>query len=133
MNGTPTIDRTPLAGWAVVQSNGLTLIGLVQLHERADEKMMALSPVFEMRATLTDKGPAHPIFPVYLLGIEGLFVPPGSIVIPCEQFTMKHREHLYRNVTKALEVQASMRAAEKTGLVLVKGDVKLPDPPRRPG
>lgn len=113
VHGVP--DRQPLAGWAIVQSNGLTLIGRVKVpafrdREPTFREAAILSPVFEFKPMLTDQGVIPLVTPVWLLGIKEFAVPQGAIVESVESFTLDQRAMLESFVHKAEAAQAQARS-----------------------
>ena len=118
-------DSGPLAGWAIVASNGLTLIGRVRrasVDNQGDHILGSnadmLSPVYELRPMLDpQRGIAHVVLPVWLLGVDSIEVPMGAIVHPCEEMTRQQRVHLLRAVQQAEQMTAAMHAQE-SGVVL---------------
>ena len=107
-------DTGPLAGWAIVQSNGMTLIGRLPLANGPVD----LSPVYELRPMLDpQRGIAHMVLPVWLLGVDSISIPSGAIVHPCEELSRSQRVHLHRAVQHGEQVSAAMRAQE-SGVVL---------------
>lgn len=121
----------PLAGWAIVQTNGLTLIGCVGRAKTTRKVLNAsgqtlgtqttdadvLSPVYELRVMMSDNGFGHMVLPVWMMGADSLEVPSGAIVHPCEDLSRQQRVHLLRGVQKAEQMRATMRA-EESGLTL---------------
>lgn len=105
LEGQWTPDEKPLAGWAIVQSNGLTLVGRV----RASGSAAVLSPVFEFKPMLTDHGVVPLVTPVWMLGIKEFAVPQGAIVESVESFTLEQRAMLESFVLKAEAAQAQAR------------------------
>lgn len=110
MNGVGN-GQAPLAGWAVVQSQGLTLIGRMHMSRPV------LAPVFELKALMGQHGMGHLVLPVWLLGIDEFAIPDGAIVEHCESFSIKAREHLWQEVQNGQCLIDQMRAAE-SGVVL---------------
>jgi hypothetical protein len=107
-------DTGPLAGWAIVQASGLTLIGRLPLANGPVD----LSPVYELRPMLDpQRGIAHMVLPVWLLGVDSISIPSGAIVHPCEELSRSQRVHLHRAVQQGEQVSAAMRAQE-SGVVL---------------
>ena len=97
-------DTGPLAGWVIVQAQGMTLIGRAQRR--------ALRPVFELKPVMSDRGIGHMVVPVWLLGVDELETPAGAIVHPCEELTRSQRVHLLKSVQQAEEMSATMRAQD---------------------
>jgi hypothetical protein len=114
-----TNGQGPLAGWQVVQAHGLTLIG------RKHTVRPALTPVYELRAMLGERGIGHMVLPVWLLGIREFEIPDGAIIEECSEFSASQREHLWGAVQRCEEMIAQMRAAE-SGIVLAGENTKLP-------
>ena len=124
-------DDGPLDGWAIVQSNGLTLIGKVvrsvpcQDHEK-------LSPVFEMKTNII-QGPrgenvaVHPCFPVWLLGVQQIDIPDGAIVVPVESLHATDRRGLAKFVEQAEEMMRGLRA-EQSGIKVARVMPPIPEP-----
>ena len=124
-------DDGPLAGWAIVQSNGLTLIGKVvrsvpcQDHEK-------LSPVFEMKTNIM-QGPrgenvaVHPCFPVWLLGVQEIDIPDGAIVVPVESLHKTDRRGLAKFVEQAEQMMRALRA-EQSGITVARTIPTVPEP-----
>ena len=111
MNGQ---DQLPLAGWAIVQSHGMTLIG------KRDKDV--LCPVYELKPTMgmTAQGLqiAHVAVPVWLLGLRELLLPEDVVAVATESFSPRQRRDLLKAVQQADELQKQMRAQD-SGLVLV--------------
>jgi hypothetical protein len=115
-------DKGPLAGWAIVQSNGLTLVGKMNVGPtvlrvrgvvagRSDSDVhtpRTLSPVFEMKPNIAQaRGGAnvaiHPCFPVWLLDVQEIEIPDGAIVVPVESLHKMDREGLASFVEKMMQ------------------------------
>lgn len=99
-------DTGPLAGWVIVQAQGMTLIG------RSWSAHKVLRPVFELKPVMSDRGIGHMVVPVWLLGVDELETPAGAIVHPCEELTRSQRVHLLKSVQQAEELSATMRAQD---------------------
>lgn len=122
-------DTGPLAGWAIVQSNGLTLIGrLVDGHDPVRgvsgqvlgtmaREGGALSPVYELKPAMSERGIGHLVVPMWLVGVDSISIPSGAIVHPCEELSRSQRVHLHRAVQQGEQMSAAMRAQE-SGVVL---------------
>ena len=123
MNGQ---DAGPLAGWAVVQAHGLTLIG------RRTGTGDRLAPVYELKPQMgmSNQGMqlAHVVIPIWLLGIDSFDIPTGAIVEPCESFTREQRKRLHEACVAAGELQASFKQ-EGARVMLAGPGTKLPPPP----
>ena len=143
-------DDGPLAGWAIVQSNGLTLIGKVTigptvLRIRGQVPGMGpsgsdsgaytprtLSPVFEMKTNIM-QGPrgenvaVHPCFPVWLLGVQEIGVPDGAIVVPVESLHKTDRRGLAKFVEQAEQMMRALRA-EQSGIKVARVMPPIPEP-----
>ena len=127
-------DDGPLAGWAIVQSNGLTLIGkvvasppmLMVTGPRSGEVVSycRLAPVFEMKTNIM-QGPrgenvaVHPCFPVWLLGVQEIDVPDGAIVVPVESLHKTDRRGLAKFVEQAEQMMRALRA-EQSGITVAR-------------
>ena len=102
-------DTGPMAGWAVVQSNGLTLIG----RSRTGGGPPCLAPVYELKPQMgmSPQGMqiAHVALPVWILGIREFEIPQGAIVEPCENFTPEQRKRLHASCQGASELQEQMK------------------------
>ena len=131
MNGVE--ERGPLAGWVIMQSNGLTLIG--RLARLADEKA-TLSPVYEMKPAMRPSRDVlgvevtHTCVPVWLLGLESIDVPSDGIFVPLDSLSRPKRAMLAQYVAQAAEIQESQKRAESPVMVVPAG-VPLPKPPGR--
>ena len=136
-------DDGPLVGWAIVQSNGLTLIGKVappiwvrHMGEaeprRLDGQPTKLSPVFEMKTNIM-QGPrgenvaVHPCFPVWLLGVQEIDIPDGAIVVPVESLHATDRRGLAKFVEQAEEMMRGLRA-EQSGIKVARVMPPIPEP-----
>ena len=106
-------DTGPLAGWAIVQSNGMTLIGRLPLANGPVD----LSPVYELKPAMSERGIGHLVVPMWLVGVDLISIPSGAIVHPCEELSRSQRVHLHRAVQQGEQVSAAMRAQE-SGVVL---------------
>lgn len=116
-------NEGPLAGWVIAQSNGLTLIG-------CPDPGRYLSPVFHMQPNLVQgqgggAAPIHPCFPVFLLAIDHLELPPGALIVPVETLSKPERAQLARFVEQADQMLQQMKAAA-SGIALAKQIPKLP-------
>ena len=102
-------DDGPLAGWAIVQAQGMTLIGRL----RGANGPAILSPVFELKPQMAmgQQGMqlAHVALPVWLLGIREMELPQGAICEPCENFTPEQRKRLHASCQGASELQEQMK------------------------
>jgi hypothetical protein len=120
-----------MAGWAVVQAHGLTLVGKV-----ATDGLHELRPVYELKPQMqqTNGGlaVAHVALPVWLLGVDALTLPLDAIVVTCERLTRPQRAHLRAAVELAEQIQRQSRA-EASGLVVAPAGTKLPPPPNGGG
>ena len=100
-------DTGPLAGWAIVQANGLTLIGRMKLDGAR------LSPVFELKPQMAmgQQGMqiAHVALPVWLLGVEELEIPQGAIIESIGSFTREQRVRLHHACEQATQLPEQMR------------------------
>lgn len=105
-------DTGPLAGWAIVQAHGMILIGKLSLFGGD-----SLSPVFELRPMMGDRGIGHLIVPVWLLGVDRLDIPKDAISHPCEMLSRRQRVALLQATQQAEAMTAAMRAAE-SGITL---------------
>ena len=115
-------DRGPMAGWAVVQTQGVTLLGRV-----AGDK---LSPVYELRASLqqVQQGIAvvHLATPPWLLlSIKSLPIPAGAIVTACEELDQDDRRTLHEAASRAGEM-VKQGMAQRSGIMLAPANTKLP-------
>ena len=135
-------DDGPLAGWAIVQSNGLTLIGkvvasppmLMVTGPRSGEVVSycRLAPVFEMKTNIM-QGPrgenvaVHPCFPVWLLGVQEIDIPDGAIVVPVESLHATDRRGLAKFVEQAEEMMRGLRA-EQSGIKVARVMPPIPEP-----
>lgn len=135
-------DDGPLAGWAIVQSNGLTLIGkvvasppmLMVTGPRRGEVVShcRLAPVFEMKTNIM-QGPrgenvaVHPCFPVWLLGVQEIDVPDGAIVVPVESLHKTDRRGLAKFVEQAEQMMRALRA-EQSGITVARTIPTVPEP-----
>ena len=108
----------PLAGWAIVQTNGLTLIGRLVGGT-------LLSPVYELKPQMaaTQQGIqiGHLAVPVWLLGLRDVALPSGCLVERLEEFSPRIRRSLAQSV-QAAEDMANMLRAEETGIVIARPD-----------
>ncbi len=111
-------DTGPMAGWAVVQSNGLTLIGRVRAKSAlqamgAVAGPVILAPVFELKPQMAmgQQGMqlAHVALPVWLLGIHEWEVRDSDHLEPCESFTLEQRKRLHASCQGASELQEQMK------------------------
>ena len=104
-------DDGPLAGWAIVQAQGLTVIGRCSLPMHGVERVLA--PVFELKPqmAMSPQGMqlAHVALPVWLLGIREFEIPQGAIVEACESFTREQRVRLHAAVQQAEAMQEQFR------------------------
>lgn len=138
--------QLPLAGWAIVQTNGLTLIGkLVTIpkvaldvlgkevgHTRSvGEQPNALSPVYELKPQMapTQEGIqiGHLAVPVWLLGLKSVELPIGCLVERLEEFSPRIRRSLAQAVSAAEEM-ATMLRADESSITLVRPGTRLPPP-----
>ena len=100
-----------LAGWAIAQAYGMTLIGR---HSVDQHGIATLGPVFELQAQMA-MGPqglqiAHVAIPIWLLGLNDVDLPPGSLVVSCETFSREQQARLAQAVDGAQRLQADMRS-----------------------
>jgi len=108
-----------LSGWAIVQSNGLTLIG----QHVADGVEHKLRPVYELRpqAKQTPRGMqvGHVVLPMLLLSIREVQIPAGAIVVCCDTLPPGERARLHASIKQGEELADGMRVAA-SGLSLVR-------------
>ena len=102
-------DKGPLPGYAIAQTNGLTLIGLLTGR--------TLSPVYELKPGMM-QGPDgslnihHGCFPFALLGsIDGIDLPEGAIVLPITSLSRGERVALAKAVAHGEKMAQALRAA----------------------
>ena len=107
-------ESLPLAGWAIVQAHGLTLIGKLQGE--------SLSPVYELKPQMGQQGVGHLVVPVWLLGIREAALPVGCLVERCENFSPMLRRHLNKAVEEAERMVELMRAHD-SGIVIAKPEM----------
>jgi hypothetical protein len=129
MSGANGQDTGPLAGWAIVQLHGLSLLGrmverLIKREGQPDVTIRRLEPVWELKAALqpVDRNggavPVHMCFPVWLLpSIQGVDVPLNAIIVQVTELAAPDREILARSVKAA----ADMMRAAKANLILAPG------------
>lgn len=105
-------DNKPLAGWAIVISNGVKFIG--QLH--TNHQKQSLSPAFELVPHLQQqRGGAQPIYvvlPVCLLNIKRIDIPDGAIVIKIESLSYRERSTLRDSVDAIAPIVQQMNEAD---------------------
>jgi hypothetical protein len=99
-----------LSGWAIAQAYGMTLIGR---HSVDQHGIATLVPVFELRPQMA-MGPqgmqiAHVAIPIWLLGLNDVDLPPGSLVVSCETFAKEQQARLQQAVDMATVMQKDMR------------------------
>jgi hypothetical protein len=101
-------DTGPLAGYAIVPMQGITLLGLLTGQ--------TLSPVYELKCIMQPGREgvqiAHACFPVLLLAsIEEIDVPDGSLVIRVETLSRTERQSLAAGVENGAQMVRVMRAS----------------------
>jgi hypothetical protein len=105
-------DTGPLAGWAVVQSQGLTLIGRATSGKLTGTGHY-LRPVYELKPQMAmgERGMqlAHVALPVWLLGVPEWEIADSDHVTPCESFTREQRQRLHAACDGAAQLQEQMR------------------------
>ena len=121
-----------MAGWAVVQSNGLTLIG----RSRTGGGPPCLAPVYELKPQMgmSPQGMqiTHVALPVWILGIREFEIPQGAIVEPCESFTREQRVRLHQACEQAAQLQESMRSEGSRVVVAPAGALRGLEGGRKP-
>ncbi len=126
MNGI-VVDREPLPGWAIVQTQGLTLLGRLGEGPNGPD----LSPVYELNP-LMQPGEggnimiAHMARPVFVLGsVRRLPIPPGALVIRTEELSTGERRSLHAAAEMAAKLVDGLRAAA-SGIAVAPAGTKLP-------
>lgn len=119
----------PLAGWAIVQVHGMTLIGKVCAPSGMGAQSQRLSPVYELKPQIASDHQGvhvgHLAVPVWLLGLTEVEIPVGALVEPLEAFAPRIRESLQK-VVNAAEEMAVMLRAEASGITVAGADTRLP-------
>ena len=102
--------QAPLAGWAIAQVHGMTLIGKLT--------QTGLSPVYELRPSMGQDPRsgslqiAHPAMPVWLLGLKEIELPSGCLLEPVERFSLAQRKSLLESVKFADGLQSKLKLQE---------------------
>lgn len=106
----------PLAGWAIVVTNGVTLLGRKSMVDATGAARPALSPVFALQRAIvpTPRGTAlvtqcQPF--LALSSVTSLAIPSGAIVVPVEELSSDERKSL----AEAAEEAEAMRQAISRG------------------
>jgi hypothetical protein len=119
----------PLAGWAIVVTNGKTLLG--RWIPGAGSVEPILSPVYEMSQSMgmTDQGPVSiPVLKPFanIPSIKRVPVPVGAIVIMVHDLDRTERQALAQ-MARNCEAQLAQEKAAASGVLIARD---LPRSPR---
>lgn len=122
-------DAGPLAGWKIVQAQGLTLIG--RWHDAAGGAVLEPSYKLEVKIERAGGGLSvrHICFPLFMLAsIRRTPVPPGALLWDMEELSRQELMSLARSVQECEEAVQLVRA-EQAGVRLARPGEPLPPKP----
>ena len=109
----------PLAGWAVVQCHGLTMIG------RYLSEIDTLGPVYELKPQLTSTSVGHAVFPMFLLGVKEIKIPADALIVRCEELSQEQRVRLLNGCQAAAEMTKAFQG-DGSSIVVAPAGTRLP-------
>jgi hypothetical protein len=114
----------PLAGWSIVVTNGLVLIGHeLRCTSTEDDGTRRLQPAYELKPQLMQgpqgqTGIGHAVLPLLLLGsLSVVDVPEGAVWIPVASLDLAERRGMEKAVAQCEEMTQAMRR-QRSGVVL---------------